>query len=191
MSADKKRMLFVCFELALMCVALDQFTKYQAVTHLKGQPSVPLITGVLELAYVENFGAAFGILQNARLLFTVISSLAVIVLLYILYKMPYQKKYVPLFFMLSLILSGAVGNLIDRIRTGYVVDFIYFSLIDFPVFNIADICVTCGAFTLVLLAVFRYRDEDFRFLNAASEKARREETRKEEQKDTGGEEKDA
>ena len=114
--------------------------------------SIPLIKGVLEFSYVENHGAAFGILQNALPFFVVITLAAMAVIIYILTR-------------LCFIAAGAVGNFIDRLLFSYVRDFIYFRLIDFPVFNVADIYITCATAILMLLALFYYKeDDDFNFL---------------------------
>lgn len=148
----------------LVLVFLDQITKYFAVLTLKdGEPFV-IIQNVFELHYLENRGAAFGMLQNKQIF---LLSLAVIFLLfmcYVFYKMPSEKKYIPLRVLGVMILAGAIGNMIDRVRLHYVVDFLYFKLINFPIFNVADCYVTVAAFSLLFLVLFYYKDEDFNFL---------------------------
>ena len=81
-----------------------------------------------------------------------------------------EKKYIPLKILCGMITAGGIGNLIDRVRLNYVVDFIYFSLIDFPVFNVADIYVTTSMILLLILVFFYYKDEDFQFLKWKREK---------------------
>ena len=120
---------------------LDQWTKQLAVIHLQNQPDFSLIPGVLSFHYLENRGAAFGVFQNRQILFLIMTTAILLFILYALWKMPQEKKYRPLRLLSYFITAGAIGNLIDRVRLGYVVDFIYFSLIDFPVFNVADILV--------------------------------------------------
>ena len=151
--------------IAALGLVLDQFTKRLAVLHLKDQPAIPLIDGVLELRYLENRGAAFGMLQNQKVFFVVMTSLIMILCLYALWKMPGEKKYRVLHVMGGFLMAGALGNLIDRVRLDYVVDFIYFKLIDFPIFNVADIYVTviCGL-GIFLMFFGKYQDEDFNFL---------------------------
>ena len=83
---------------------------------------------------------------------------------YVLYKMPEEKKYRILHVLLSLIAAGAIGNMIDRIRLDYVVDFIYFVLINFPIFNVADIYVTVATALFAISVLFLYKEEDFGFL---------------------------
>lgn len=141
-------------------VLFDQLTKSAAAGHLKGQPPKVLIPGVLELYYLENSGAAFGIFQNATWLFIIIATAAVIAIAVVLIKMPVNRIYRPLRILLVLVGAGAAGNLIDRFVLRYVRDFIYFSLIDFPIFNVADIYVTVSILLLILLILFHYTDEE-------------------------------
>ena len=143
----------------------DQWTKHLAVLHLKGQPAVPLIDGVFQLNYIENRGAAFGIMQGRQLFFVVCTVVITLAILYLCVKMPYEAKYDPLRFCAVLIWSGAAGNMIDRLRLDYVVDFFDFCLIDFPVFNVADCYVVAACILFAYLILFHYRDEsDFDFL---------------------------
>jgi len=139
-------------------VGIDQITKWLAVMFLKGQESYVLIPGVFELTYLENTGAAFGIFKDKQWLFISAGILICAVLVGFLIKLPRNRQNRPLIVTMLVVLSGAVGNMIDRVMLGYVVDFLYVSLIDFPVFNVADIYVTVGA---ALFAVFyiRYPEE--------------------------------
>lgn len=160
-----RRLLFPETAAMALLVLLDQVTKIAAEGALKGKESFVLIPGVLEFFYLENHGAAFGVLQNARGFFLVVTLLAMIAVIYVLIKMPQTGKYLPLRILVVLIGAGAVGNVIDRIVFSYVRDFIYFSLIDFPVFNVADIYVTCATILLALTILFYYKDDhDFDFL---------------------------
>lgn len=143
---------------------LDQWTKYLAVTHLKGQADIPLIPGVLQLHYLENTGAAFGILRDKQWVFYIITILLLAVIAFMYFKMPKTGRYMPAHLVCIFIIAGAIGNFIDRIRLKYVIDFIYFSLIDFPVFNVADIYVVVGTILMAILILFVYKDEDFAFL---------------------------
>ena len=145
----------------------DQWTKHLAVLHLKGQPAVPLIDGVFQLNYIENRGAAFGIIQGRQLFFVVCTVVITLAVLYLCVKMPCEAKYNPLRFCAVLIWSGAAGNMIDRLRLDYVVDFFDFCLIDFPVFNVADCYVVVACILFAVLILFYYRDEeDFDFLKS-------------------------
>lgn len=148
----------------IVLVFFDQFTKYLAIQHLKGKAEISLIDGVLQLRYLENFGAAFGSLQNKTVFFLVLTVVFLGVLGYIVYRLPDNKRYFPLRALSVVFIAGALGNFIDRLLHQYVVDFIYFSLIDFPIFNVADIYVTCSCVVFILFFVFYYKDEDFSFL---------------------------
>lgn len=143
---------------------LDQWTKVLSVSHLKGQPSYSLIDGVLEFYYLENHGAAFSMLQDAMWFFYIIAIVAMAFIAWFLHRMPADRRYLPVRIILVCIAAGALGNLIDRITLGYVRDFIYFSLINFPVFNVADIYVTCAVVVLIVLILFYYKDSDFAFM---------------------------
>ena len=145
----------------LILTALDQLTKHLAVFYLKGKESVSIIKNVFELTYVENRGAAFGILQNHREFFLILTAVALIAMAWVYWKIPAKKKYTPLSVILLVLMAGAIGNMIDRGLQGYVVDFFYFKLIDFPVFNVADIYVTVSCFVAVILLLFAYKETDF------------------------------
>lgn len=162
---DRRKTVLICFILFLLLTAADLITKHIAFDKLSGNPPFVLINGVLEFRYTGNTGAAFGMLKGARVLFSVIAAAAVCVIFYIISRTPSEKKYDLFRALLVLIAAGAAGNLIDRLFLGYVRDFIYFSLINFPIFNVADIYVTCATFLMVIAVLFYYRDEhDFDFL---------------------------
>ena len=152
--------------LAVCLIVFDQITKKIVLARLVGQPYV-LIEGVFEFRYLENRGAAFGILQNSNPFFLVIAVVILIVVLWCFLRLPAGRHYLPMNIALLLLFSGAIGNMIDRIFRRFVVDFIYFRLIDFPIFNVADIYVTISAFLLFILVIFYYKDEDFSFFGAA------------------------
>ncbi|MDD3403248.1 MAG: signal peptidase II [Hespellia sp.] len=144
-------------------VVLDQFTKALAVIHLKGQESIVLIKGIFQLHYLENKGAAFGMMQNRQILFTIGAVLIICVIAYFWRRIPFVRKYIPFRICSVLIVSGAIGNMIDRLIQNYVVDFFYFSLIDFPIFNVADIYVTVACFLFAYLMIFHYKEDDLNF----------------------------
>lgn len=140
-------------------VILDQYTKLLAVTHLKDAP-ISIIKGVFQLHYLENRGAAFGIFQNQQIFFfiTGIIMLMIVTVLYV--RLPHTKRLLPLKTCLILIAAGAIGNMIDRVRLNYVVDFLYFELINFPIFNVADIYVTVATIGIIFLILFYYKEEE-------------------------------
>lgn len=160
MTKQKRSMIFSFLIGFVILVGLDQWTKGLAVAHLKGKTPAVVWEGVFEFYYSENRGAAFGMLQEKQLFFFFISVLVLGVVTYLIWKMPTERKYMPLALCLMMVCSGAVGNMIDRVSQGYVVDFLYFKLINFPIFNIADCYVTIASACLVLLIMFRYKDED-------------------------------
>lgn len=143
----------------ILGVALDQYTKHLAITHLQGNP-ITIIEGVFELRYLENRGAAFGLLQNQQIFFLMIGIITLFFLVYLYIRMPQTKKFVLLRICMISITAGAIGNMIDRARFQYVVDFLYFELIDFPIFNVADIFATVATFGLVILLLFYYKEDD-------------------------------
>lgn len=171
---DKKKIKLLVFDLLFLSflVFADQFTKYIAVLKLKNQPAFSIIDGVLEFNYLENRGAAFGMLQNQKIFFVFVALIFLGVIAYVLIKVPYEKKYRKLHVLLILIAGGAIGNLIDRLRLDYVVDFIYIVLINFPIFNVADIYVTLSTVLLVIQVLFVYKDNDFSFLSFNQKKFR-------------------
>lgn len=124
-----------------------------------------MIRNVFSLHYLENRGAAFGIFQNRQSFFLLMTGIVLLGIAWIYHKMPKDAKYQPLRWISLVITAGAIGNLIDRLFLHYVVDFLYFELIDFPVFNVADCYVTCSAVILVILVLFYYKEEDFAFLS--------------------------
>lgn len=141
-------------------ICLDQYTKYLAVTHLKERPSIVIIRNVFELSYLENKGAAFGIMQNQRWFFIVSFVFIIAIILWIYIKLPASVRFLPLHACSALIVMGAIGNLVDRVKLGYVIDFFYFSLIDFPIFNVADIFVVTGVILLAVLILFVYTEDE-------------------------------
>lgn len=136
---------------ALAVIALDQLTKYIVVKNMELGETIPLIENVFQLTSHRNMGAAFGILQNQRLLFILITVVVVVGIVISLYRVGRSQPRISLG--LSLVLGGAIGNFIDRATTGQVVDFLDFVLIHFPIFNIADAAITIGV-AILLLDIF-------------------------------------
>ena len=138
-------------------IGIDQLTKWLAATYLVRGGTTPLWQGVLHLTYVENTGAAFGMLKNAPWVFNSISVIAIIALsLYLFLGHAEGKLYQVA---VAMIISGGIGNMIDRASLGYVVDFIDFRLINFAVFNGADSFVCVGAGLMILALVLEIREE--------------------------------
>ena len=128
----------------IAAVALDQWTKYLAVTHLQPIDTMPLIEDIFHLTYLENRGAAFGMLSNHRWVFMILSTVSILLILVWLFKEKPKSWWIRS--SAAMIIGGGIGNMIDRVALGYVVDFIDVRAIDFYVFNVADsfVCVGCG-----------------------------------------------
>ena len=142
----------------------DRVTKSWAVGTLSSGTVIPVINNVLDFMYLENHGAAFGILQGKQTMFIIITLLVTAAIVSYLVEAPTDKKNLTVNILLSLIAGGAIGNFIDRITLKYVIDFIYFKPINWPVFNVADIYVSLGAVILAILVLFVYKDGDVAFL---------------------------
>ena len=150
------------FVISFILILVDQLTKLSAIHHLMGKDPLVLIDGVFELRYLENRGAAFGILQDKKLFFVIFTIIVLCLIIYVyLKRIPCEKKFIWMDLICILFVSGAVGNFIDRITKNYVVDFFYFKLINFPIFNVADIYVTVAAFAMIILGLFYYKEEDY------------------------------
>lgn len=145
-------------------ILFDQWTKGLAVAGLKGSEAFVLIPGIFELNYTENRGAAFGLMQNQRIFFLIITAIVLIGVVYLFFRMPFKRFYGPLRAILVIFTAGTIGNLIDRMFLGYVVDFFYIRLIDFPVFNVADVFITGSLTVFVLLILLKYKEEDLTFI---------------------------
>lgn len=160
-----KKNVIVSFIIITLLLLVDQYTKFLAVAYLENTSGIDIIDGIFRLQYLENTGAAFGMMAGHMEFFYIITIGIVSVLLYLLYKLPNEKRYTPLWLCGLTLVAGAVGNFIDRVRLEYVVDFLYFELIDFPIFNVADIYVCVAAIVFVLLILFYYKDEEIDKIN--------------------------
>ena len=150
--------------LSIILILIDYYTKYLTRVHLDGS-SKKIIDGVFELTFVKNTGAAFGILKNQKYFFIAITVVFLIVSIVLLYKLNLQKRYIPFGLSIIFLISGAIGNFIDRITLGYVTDMLYFKLIDFPVFNVADCYITVSVIVLMILIIFVYKDDEPLFIS--------------------------
>lgn len=144
----------------VLTVLLDTLSKNLAIISLKdtGETDFALIPGILHFTYHENKGAAFGMLSDSRWVFMSISSIAIIAIA--VYLFCNKENSILLSLSLSMILGGGIGNMIDRVCLGYVVDFINFKIINFPIFNIADTFVTIGAALLISYLFKQDKDKD-------------------------------
>lgn len=164
-------------------ILLDQITKYLAYKKLKGQDAFVIIPDVFELRYLENQSAAFSFdpvsllhkifhfayfdahpdaFLACKMVFFVVMTIVVLVSLAILYRrIPWNRHWLAMNLILLGFMAGAIGNLIDRVIHHFVIDFFYFRLINFPIFNVADIYVTIAAFALIIVIFFVYSEKDF------------------------------
>ncbi len=147
------------FLLCAALVAADRFSKLWAVSALKNAAPKGFIPKVLQFSYVENRGIAFGMLQNKHWLVIPVNIVILAVCAWIARDFVKKQQKIPAF-ALCLIASGAIGNLIDKIMLGYVVDFIETVFVDFPVFNLADVFVCTGAALLIVYILFFDKKEE-------------------------------
>jgi signal peptidase II len=136
-------------------IVLDQITKYIAKIKLYSVSQIDLIKGFFSLTYVENRGAAFGIFRDKRIILVGFTAIVIAAMIFYLIKGKSMNRLLRI--SLTLIIAGAIGNLIDRISLGYVVDFFHLyigSVVDWPVFNVADISIVCGTILLAINLLF-------------------------------------
>ena len=145
---------------AAVLIFLDQATKLWALESLKPIHSMTLWEGFLDLTFVENRGVAFGMFSGQRWFILLLTGVIAAGLIYFYVTLPKKREYRPVRAALVLILSGAVGNIIDRLFRGYVVDFFEFTFFEWPVFNVADIYVVAGVFLLAFMILFVVKEED-------------------------------
>lgn len=142
---------------AFLIVGADQLTKYLVLAHIPLHGQVEFLPGFLGLTYVQNFGAAFSSFQGMQWLFAIIFVVFTVLVLW-----EYTKKAMPFTTLerwcIAAIYGGGLGNMIDRVRLGFVVDMIETQFIDFPVFNVADCFITCGCIALIAHLILFNRD---------------------------------
>lgn len=166
--------------ITVLLVVFDQFTKFLAVEKLKdGEPFV-LIDGVFEFLYVENKGVAWGAFAGKLNLFIILTFIIIPLVIFAICRISRMIEFFGekinvkamkwLQFDLFVLIAGAVGNLIDRGVNGYVVDFLYFKLIDFPVFNVADCYITVAAIVLILISIICLKNNELDYLTSSRKK---------------------
>lgn len=177
---------FWCILFIAGLIFIDQFTKSICLSHLKGNDPIDVIPNVLQLSYVSNRGIAWGMLWGKVNFVVILTTIISAIIIYIVYKIGLRINFYTinkveghiikirnlkiLQITLMVMFSGAIGNLIDRIRLGYVVDFVYFKLIDFPVFNVADIYVTLSMIAFVIFYLFKLEEEEIFILFKSKQK---------------------
>lgn len=144
--------MIIFLALSAVLIGLDQFVKSWIVQTLALHTGKYFIKGIVELFYIQNSGAAWGIFAGRMSFFYVVTIIAIAAMLYLMFQERKNSKILMLAY--SFILAGAVGNFIDRIRLGYVIDMFRLEFIDFPIFNVADICLTIGVLILFVYLLF-------------------------------------
>lgn len=142
-------MLFI--SIITLLIIIDQVSKFLVLKYILPIDTYPLIEGVFHLTYAENIGAAFSILQGKQVFLIATTIIFTSFLIFYLLKIKTRKDTLLFKISLSLIIGGAIGNLIDRIRLGYVIDFFDFRYINFAIFNTADSFVVVGTILLIII----------------------------------------
>lgn len=151
--------MWIAVIVAALLIGVDQFTKYLALMQLKPVGSVTFVEGFMDFTFVENRGVAFGMFSGQKWFILLLTGIIVAVMIYYFVRLPHSRQYQWVRGAMVLVLAGAVGNMIDRIFRGYVVDFFEFTFFDWPVFNVADIYVVVGVILLAILILFVIKEE--------------------------------
>ncbi len=162
--------------IVVVLVLIDQVVKFWALTYLAPIGTIPVINGLLSFTYVENRGAAYGSFSNYTQMLAVISFLMSIGLIYLIIKFDKYFEAKIIKYGLVLTLAGAIGNFIDRAFRSFVVDMFQFTFIDFPVFNVADICVVIGTAIIMFGILFLEEDDKDKNKNKNKEVSIKEDT---------------
>ncbi len=161
MKEKKLKIMILPIIIIALLTSIDQFTKFIIKSKFSLYESKEVIKNIFAITYIQNKGAAWGVMQGRRIFFLILTFFVLIGCFYILYNIVDNRKYIMSTICITALISGALGNMIDRFKYGYVVDFFDFKLIDFPVFNVADIYVTLSMFAILFLMIFIYKEEDF------------------------------
>ena len=149
-------------------VLVDQITKYWVRNQFMDGGDIPLIPGVFRIVFHKNDGAVWGLLSgknNAVIFLSIMTVIILFVIIFLYIRIPKTRHYFPLVIISLFVISGAIGNFIDRTLFGYVTDFLYIELINFPVFNIADCYITISIFIIFILMLTYYRNDEMEFLS--------------------------
>ena len=149
--------MFIYYILAAIIVAVDQFTKFLTVQNIDLYEIVEVIPNILSWMYIQNDGAAWSILEGQMWFFYIITVIVIGVVIYYLQK--YGKNSRLFSVALALILAGSIGNFIDRIRFEYVIDMVRLEVINFPIFNVADMSLSIGVFLMIIFVFIDERNE--------------------------------
>lgn len=147
----------IYYLLAALLIIIDQITKWNIVQNFEIYQEKVIIPGFFSLFYIQNEGAAWGIFQGKMVFFYLVTLIVVGYLVYMFQQEKNKTKLVGISF--ALILSGAIGNFIDRLLNGYVVDMFRLDFINFPIFNVADVCLTVGVVLMLIHVLFFEKEE--------------------------------
>lgn len=140
----------------MLVLIMDQLSKFYIQTHLSPGTSIPVIESVFHITYVLNPGAAFGLFEHQTLFFLMVAVVLVLAAAYFYPRIP--EQYTLLRFGVGLLVGGAAGNVIDRIKTGYVIDFFDFRI--WPVFNVADAAIVCGVGCIIVTMMYIHKEDE-------------------------------
>lgn len=151
-------MLVIYWIMSGALIAIDQWVKWWITSNLALGETQSIIPGVLSLNHIRNTGAAWSMLEGKMWFFTVVTIVAVVAIIYLMIK---NRQTASRWFMtgLALILAGAIGNFIDRVRLGYVVDMFQTDFMNFPIFNVADISLVCGVICILIYIILDEKDQ--------------------------------
>lgn len=150
-------MIFVYLLLSAVIVGIDQWVKLWTVSTFELGESQSVISNIFSLTYIRNTGAAWSLLEGKMWFFTIVTVIAVIAVLYFLIKNLHGSKWFTVG--LSLVLAGALGNFIDRVRLGYVVDMFQTDFINFPIFNVADMSLVIGVICIFIYIILDEKEK--------------------------------
>lgn len=157
----------------IVAIAADRITKNITISKLQVGEAVDVIPGVFQFLHVENTGASWGMFKGGAVVFIILAFAVSLVLIFFITRIPGKTKYIRLHLAMSLIISGAIGNVIDRLQKGSVTDFLYAQFINFPVFNVADIFIVCATIWLMIMTLFIFKDDDLEFLSSLKSKGKK------------------
>ena len=157
---DKRKYILLSLLLAIVLIVLDQLSKDLIIKDYEVSEGKPVIKGIIEILHIKNKGSAWGMFHNKPVIPIIIACILILLIMYVYKNLLGYKHYRGLRICIVFLLSGALSNIIDRIRIGSVTDFIYFKFVDFPVFNVADIYVTFSIAIMLILLIFRYKGAD-------------------------------
>ena len=142
----------------IIAVAADQISKYIVSANMEIGDSFSFIKYIFNITYLTNTGAAFGMLKDHRWIFMIASAIAIAIMAAVLIYFIRRKEFFLLQIALALMISGGIGNMIDRVYRGYVVDFLEFDFVNFAIFNVADSCVTIGCAVCIIFIIIKRKE---------------------------------